>query len=209
LKTTTNDALAPPRLTLRKLALTGFIILNLFTLVLVHTPVWVTVRLDSWAARALSPMTAWRLGYAAWYIRRYAYAVGLDNRWEMFSYVYRTERRFVIQAQYKDGTADLLPLPLQGNRTLWQAVFADFREFKFHLNLYRDRAALDAYLSWLVRTFSNYKDRVVDAITIEIEERPFHPTPQEAAEHGTHYSGPIRRAPFARVACSARRDPHP
>ena len=103
---------------LRKAFLSAFIILNIFTVLFMNRPEWL--------------------------IMHYAHLVGLDNRWIMFSRLPRFNWWYVFKAKYSDGTEVVLPLPRQSNRALLERYF-DFREAKFHLNIYNNPSAREAY----------------------------------------------------------------
>jgi hypothetical protein len=99
----------------------------------------------SWDARPAGPLgRAWS---------RYANALGLDNRWEMFGRLSRYDWRLRVEALDADGRARLLPLPLQGERTLAQRAFFDFRDAKLYLNLYGNAPLRAAYAAALCRRF--------------------------------------------------------
>ncbi|MBI3272952.1 MAG: hypothetical protein HYZ53_28445, partial [Planctomycetes bacterium] len=73
---------------------------------------------------------------ADWLLRCYAWAVGLDTKWRMFSPPDRVNWEYRVYGLDAEGRQSFLPLPPQGPRSFWQRNFTDFREAKFELNLY-------------------------------------------------------------------------
>lgn len=153
---------------LRKTIISIFCCLNLFTVFFINRP----VTLLNWSNQAidthLTEMNAWRIGYVSWLVQRYAHLTGLDNRWEMFSYAHRFNWMYVFIAHYSDSSGIILPLPLQIDRSLIQSMFADFREAKFHLNIYADHGARAAYADYLCRQYSLRGQAKITSIVIEL-----------------------------------------
>lgn len=170
----------------------AFMALNLVTVGFINCPDGPRRSAELWIRSNVSAGAWWTLETWGWRLRSYAHAVGLDNRWVMFSSVYRTDWHLQIRARYRDGSTRLLPVPLQGERSFWQHHFADFREAKFHLNIYGDTRAKNAYASQLAREFPSWNGAPIDAISFEIHERPFLGTPEEAAAQRTHFAGEPR-----------------
>ena len=129
---------------LRKAFLSAFIILNIFTVLFMNRPEWLKNAEALFLERNFSPTGKYRVQYSEWLIMHYAHLVGLDNRWIMFSRLPRFNWWYVFKAKYSDGTEVVLPLPRQSNRALLERYF-DFREAKFHLNIYNNPSAREAY----------------------------------------------------------------
>lgn len=176
----------------RKAIISAFVALNLVTVAFINIPEPARRRIATWVQQCTSGVIWWRFEYAGWRLRSYAHAVGLDNRWVMFSSVYRSDWQLQIKAQYQNGSSRLLPLPLQGDRTFWQRHFGDFREAKFHLNIYADTRAKSAYANHLAREFARWDGALIDAVSLEVQERSLVPTPEEAEARGTHFAGERR-----------------
>ncbi|MFT5524237.1 MAG: hypothetical protein ACI9HK_002188 [Pirellulaceae bacterium] len=120
----------------------------------------------------------------SYYIRHYAYIVGADNRWQMFGGQSRFNWRYNISATYSDGTAVRsvdLPLPRQSPRTVAQLMFFDFREAKFHLNIYGDKIARESYARYLGRQYPTAGGLPIQSITYHMYHQMIL-TPEQALE---------------------------
>ena len=82
----------------------------------------------------------------------------------MFSSQPRFNWWFGIEAVTADGAFEL-PVPLQGDRTLAQRSLFDFREAKFHLNLYSSESLRDRYARYLCRQFPIVNGQGVRAVS--------------------------------------------
>jgi hypothetical protein len=133
-------------------AISAFIVLNLGTVLFMNRPMPVVQATDNFLSK-LSPLTAYHFSYTGWLMAEYAHKCGLDNRWEMFVRQSRENWWFTIKAKTDVATIEL-PLPRQSPRTFWQRNFFDFREGKFHLNLYENSFLRQAYASYLGRKYS-------------------------------------------------------
>lgn len=165
--------------------LSVFIIVNLGSVVFMNRP----PVLDQAAGRVVdeshSPQLVYRMRWLGWLIHRYANLVGLDNRWQMFSHNSRFEWWYVIEARLADDTTVVLPLPRQSSRTFWQRALFDFREAKFHLNVYSSQRARSAYADYLCRRFPEQGEQSVRAIVWQLHHRRIL-EPGEAQVRRTH-----------------------
>ena len=126
-------------------------------------------------------------------IRTYAHYVGLDNRWQMFGRQSRFNWWYVIKGRYRDGSREeeiVLDLPRQSEqsgvpRTPLQYHFLDFREGKFHLNMYREPYDRAAYARYLARKFPTHDGMPIESIAFELHYQNLN-TPDEARATGTH-----------------------
>lgn len=150
--------------------ISAFICLNLVSTLFMNRPEWLREATDEWIHERLDPMTAWRLDTASWVIRFYAYLLGFDNRWEMFSYAHRSNWSYLFQAKYSDGRIRALPLPGQSERTFLQEHVFDFREAKFHLNIYKDADARWAYARYLCRSHGD-SAAGLESIIVELRDQ--------------------------------------
>jgi hypothetical protein len=110
--------------------------------------------------------------------------VGADNRWQMFGGQSRFNWRYNVSATYSDGTVTKsvdLPLPRQSPRTLAQLLFYDFREAKFHLNIYGDKIARESYARYLGREYSTSDGLPIQSITYHMYHQMIL-TPDQAME---------------------------
>lgn len=162
-----------------------FIALNLATVLFMNRPAWVTQAINrALAASHSSIIGQWERG-GEWLIAQYAHAVGLDNRWQMFSHNSRFNWWYVIEGRYADGAIVVLPLPRQSRRTFWQWALFDFKVAKFHLNLYTDPAAREAYAHYLCRHYPLHANAPIQAIVWELHHQMIR-DPMEAAAQGSH-----------------------
>ncbi len=148
-----------------------FIVANLATVFFVNLPLHWKDNLLGWAASTRSPEDVHRLQMASWYVRRYAYFAALDNRWQMFGYQSRFNWWYVIRGVYSDGTnekLEMLPLPNQSGRTLWDHLLFDLKEIKFELNIYRDPAARESYSHYIARQFPERDGMQLKAVRWEL-----------------------------------------
>jgi len=81
--------------------------------------------------------TNWRILYADWTLDQLAYGTGLKNYWRMFAPVDNFNWHMKFVAIRENGEKELLPLANQIKRNFWERNFIDFREAKFHLNIYK------------------------------------------------------------------------
>jgi hypothetical protein len=185
---------------MRKALISAFILLNLGVVLFVNRP-FRLIRAVQWhALTKLPPRTVYGLSLAAWGVLRYAHLAGLDNRWEMFGRQSRFHWRYLIQAKDEEGRTAVLPLPRQSPRTFWQKYFFDFREAKFHLNLYARPAARQAYARYLCRKFPEAGGRPVRSIVFELEYQHLVPLDQAAAR-GTHLETDVHQELLDEFTC--------
>jgi hypothetical protein len=167
----------------RKLAISAFCILNLTAVLVTNQPeVFEGFKARTLAAW-LSPPTTYRIRYAEWWVRRWAHLAGLDNRWTMFSTVHRFDWWYVIKAIRLAGP-EVLPLPLQSQRSLVERRFWDHKEAKIHLNLYGRQDWRHAYGRYLCRQLAAAGDPA-GMVTFELHHQTYLER-REAAARGTH-----------------------
>ena len=141
---------------------------------------------------SLSLRQAYHCKMAGWYVRRYAHLVGLDNRWQMFGRQARFNWWYVITARYADPEEIVLSLPRQSKRTFLQRTLFDFKEAKFHLNLYGSDEGRKAYARYLCRQHPTHKGAPIESITFELHYQNIL-EPEEAAKRGIHVDPTIHR----------------
>lgn len=163
--------------------ISAFIVLNLGTVLFMNRPAPVMQATDDFLSK-LSPLTAYRFSYTGWLTAEYAHKSGLDNRWQMFGRQSRFNWYFLIKAKTDAGTI-VLPLPLQSPRTFWQRTFFDYKEAKFHLNLYANRFLREAYASYLCRKYSGPGQPPIQSIIYELHYQNLL-SPADAAKYGRH-----------------------
>lgn len=165
--------------------LSCFIALNLFTVLWMNRPVPLIEGGDALLGRYLSPLSAHYVRLVGWYIHRYAHLTGLDNRWQMFGEQSRFNWWYVIKARYEDLEPRVLPLPFQSERSFVQHLFFDFKETKFHLNLYPRPEARKAYARYLCRQYPVYAGRSITSVIFELHWQMLRPR-EEASRVGWH-----------------------
>lgn len=171
---------------MKKLAISGFVVLNLFTVLFMNRSGPFKAALDERVDRLPGRYPAYVVRYAGWLVHRYAHLVGLDNQWKMFGRQSRMNWWFVIQAVHEDGSTEVLPLPLQNERKFWQHTLFDFKENKFHLNLYGSSEARKNYAHYLFRQYpATESGTLFSSIRFELKWQAILPRP-EASEKGIH-----------------------
>jgi hypothetical protein len=119
-----------------------------------------------------SPELAYRIRWGEWLWKWAAHIAGLDNKWQMYGLQSRFNWRYEIIATYGSGpqqTERLLPLPRQSSRTLWQRWIVDFKEAKFHLNIYNDPLARETYAHYLARQFPEFEGQRLQRIRYDLK----------------------------------------
>lgn len=118
-----------------------------------------------------SPEVAYRIRWGEWLWKWGAHLAGLDNKWQMYGLQSRFNWRYEIIATYGEGEQAvdrLLPLPRQSARTLWQRWVVDFKEAKFHLNIYNDPLARETYAHYLARQYPQFEGRRLEQIRFDL-----------------------------------------
>ena len=164
--------------------LSVLIVFNFAAVLFMNRPAWV-VRQERALAARVSPLTAHRFQQAGWLLHQYAHVAGLDNRWQMFSHNSRFNWWYVIRGAYADGTTAVLPLPRQSARSFWQHMLFDFKEAKFHLNIYGNEPARAAYARYLCREYPQRGQAPISLIIWELHHQMILP-PSETATRGAH-----------------------
>lgn len=122
--------------------------------------------------RTFSPELAYRIQWSEWLWRWGAHLAGLDNKWQMYGLQSRFNWRYEIIATYGHGeqaVERLLPLPRQTERSTWQRWVIDFKEAKFHLNIYNDPIAHETYARYLARQFPEYQGQRLERIRFDLK----------------------------------------
>lgn len=169
-----------------KAFISAFIILNLFTILFSNWPIRLIDAANKVLDKQIPPSLAYQIRRGGWLIQQYAHLVGLDNRWTMFAHNSRFNWWDVLKAQYADGDTVVLPLPLQSRRALWEQTLIDFKEVKFHLNIYNNAAARRRYARYLCRAYPRRNGSPVTAIMWELHWQNIL-SPSDAATRGTPF----------------------
>ena len=168
----------------KQVLLSLFIVLNLGTVLFINRPLWL-VRESDEIVQGFTPRLAYRFNYTGWLIRRYAHLAGLDNLWQMFGRQSRFNWWYEITATYADGKTVVLPLPRQSPRTFWQAHFADYKEAKYHLNLYQSQELRQRYAHYLFREYATKDGAAIQTITFNLHHQMLLEPPQSGQQR-TH-----------------------
>lgn len=140
--------------------------MSLATVVILSMILWcnlpdeVPAELHRIAEQNLSPNAAYRIRYGEWLFRYAAHVGGFDNKWQMYGGQSRFNWRYTITAHYQLGDRSIsrvLPLPRQSDRTWFEAMFVDYKEAKFLLNIYNDQLARETYARYLARQFPEHE----------------------------------------------------
>jgi hypothetical protein len=165
----------------KKLLVSAFVVLNLGTVVWMNRPKAV----DRGVAACPSPAVASALRQADALDETYAHVTGSDALWRMFSGLSRSDRWLVIKGRYAGGGEVVLPLPLQSDRTSWQANVADFKEGKYHVGLFEDRTARQGYSVYLARFYPDHDGAPLREIVWEAHYQDIRPM-EETRRLGSH-----------------------
>lgn len=160
----------PPRW--QRFGLNFLFMLILATIGWCNLPDAVPQRLRGAIARHCSIDTAYRFQLAEWVWRWGAHVAGMDNKWQMYGLQSRFNWRYEIIATYGSGSAQvdrLLPLPRQTDRSALQTRIVDFKEAKFHLNIYNDPLARETYAHYLARQFPAYQGQDLQRIRYDLK----------------------------------------
>lgn len=193
----------------RQAALSVFIAANLVAIGLANwhpqSTSFIRLQLDA----VLPPGARTALTWTEYYIRRYAYLVGFDPRWTMFSSMSTYTGMYAISAQSADGAVIRLPLPLQSRRTFWQRQLFDFKEPKFHSNLaYLNPVFRETYSRYLCRTMPGPGGARPAAIIWESEGQAILDQ-QTAARRGRHWDLPLQIGSLYTFPCPPAQSPAP
>ncbi len=176
-----------------------FIFVNLLAVFHSNRRNWFDLeKLTDWSPSNLYKIQKWH-----WRTSIYGHLIGADNRWEMYSYMWRDDWSLVYKARYQGEKEDLvLPLALQTRRALIDEYFFDFKEAKFRLNTYRNKDARVAYAKWLCKKYSTHNGKPIESVSCDLESTPIRPR-YEAKLAGSHLIGEKRIARFTHVKCPA------
>lgn len=169
----------------RKTIISLFVILNIGTVLFMNRPIFFIDAVNGLINNWNLPSVKYKTTLYSWYIKNYAHIVGLDNRWQMFGRQSRFNWWYSIKARYANQEIITLPLPRQSPRTWFQSSLIDFKEGKFHLNLYPRSVERENYSRYLCRQFPGLKGAPIDSIIFELNYQNILP-PQEALKQGMH-----------------------
>ena len=174
---------------IKKIIISIFVTMNIVAVLYSNKPGFISTISNKFVNGCFSKVAATNIHYMSNFIenkiRWYAYLVGLNNHWIMFSFQPRYNWWYRIKAKYENSEIVLLPLPRQSKRTFWQKIFFDFKEAKLEHNLYGNKKRRDNYANYLCRTFKIYKNSKIDSIIWELHSKSILP-PKEACIKGMY-----------------------
>ncbi len=187
-----------------KVLMSLFAVVNLLAVLFANEPDWSSREREQWATK-IAPVPLYRARQAEWMVRYYSYFSGLDNYWTLFSVLPRFNHWYWIKAHYADGSEQVLPLPMQSQRTFWQKYLFDFRTAKYYLNIYRSQEARQQYLRQLCQDYprSAHGSTVV-SITMDLYHRNILDR-ETALSRGTTMEPQSHHQPYGQVSCVASR----
>jgi len=178
-----------------KWLISAFICLNLFTIVYVNLPERVHKTVDQAITARLFPQEQFLVRSQIYHLYQYAHLVGLDNRWQMFGRQSRFNWHYRIYGLYSDGRTTqtrLLPDPRQRPRNVFQRTLIDFKEGKFHLNIYGDKAGRMAYAYYLARCNPRYEGLPIQSVVYELQHQWIR-EPKVAQSLGSHLDPTVNK----------------
>lgn len=180
-----------------KVFIYAFVLLNFIAIINSNRPQWLLVE------RILPSNTTinYFMNHFRWRISIYAHYAGLDNRWEMFSFIYREDWFLVFKARYEGEEQDVyLPLALQSERRFIDEWFYDFREAKYRLNIFGNQGARQHYAKWLCKKYKMKDNHRILYVAVDYETTDILPR-EQARELGNHLGDKKMTKRFDLVAC--------
>ena len=153
---------------LKKILIYVFVVINIFTVLFMNRPIFFIRDVNRIIENYHSPNIAYKVQLLSWYIKSYAHIVGLDNQWQMFGRQSRFNWWYLIKAKYNNSQTIVLPLPRQTSRNFIERNLIDFKEGKFHLNMYNNEIGRETYSRYLCRKFSNLDGSPIQSIVFEL-----------------------------------------
>ncbi len=140
----------------QKTLISFFILTNSIAILSSNWPTWLHRKISRDIPEKITPILQKVMGNKGYYyLRMYAYQSGLDNVWQMFSYMYRDDWKLVLYGRNAQGEKINLPLPLQSERTWFEHNMADIKEAKFLLNIFGQKDMQQSYMSYLCKQFES------------------------------------------------------
>ena len=153
---------------LKKTLIYVFIVINIFTVLFMNRPVFFIRAVNEIIDNYKSPNISYRVNLLSWYVKSYAHIVGLDNQWQMFGRQSRFNWWYLIKAKYDNSEPVVLSLPRQIPRNFIERNLIDFKEGKFHLNMYNNEIGRETYSRYLCRQFQTLNGYPVKSILYEL-----------------------------------------
>ena len=173
----------------KKIFISAFILLNLSSVLLSNSLPFKNIFFQNKVEGKRENVPPYYLTYSKWLVRYYASYAGLNNQWIMFGRQSRFNWWYTIKAKYSNGEQIVLPLPRQSQRTFIQKFFIDFKEVKFHNNLYNSDPHLWAYARYLCEEYPKNKNSDIVSIVYQLNWQNI--IPREEASRSGHYLEPV------------------
>lgn len=186
---------------LGKTLVSGFILLNLATMLLANLPEQTVVGLRRAARDHLSDRNLVRARQGEYGLRAFGHVTGVGARWHMFGWISEEPWLYDIHGVYEDGREVRLPLAFQADRDFWQRYAFDFKEGRFLTELLQSPEGRRAYAHYLARQYPYHGGAALETVVFVREHREVLP-PDLAKERETHLGGLL--APRKREAYQVR-----
>ena len=144
-----------------------FILLNIFTVIYINRPVPVKTTQGNKLKEILHPSSFDLRSTIGLFFINYGEFIGLGTRWLMFVLQDHYNWFYLIKAKYNDSSEMLLPIPRQGERTILQREFFDFKDAKFQYNFNYRPYLKEHYASYLCRKYPIHNGAKIRAIIFE------------------------------------------
>ncbi len=172
-----------------KLLLSAFILFNMLVWAWRHTPAWWDRIYWGKVDQHLAPEQAAAVRSVPAALNWYAHKVGLDNKWEMYSSLYRGDWTIIAVGIDANGKQVLLPEPLQTPRTWFESAVVDFREPKYQIHLTRWPDQAERYTRYLLRRYPSHNGVPIRDVVLNLRFRPYVESTYVAARTGSHFAG--------------------
>ncbi len=181
-------------------AISAFVVLNVVAVLRSNRPSWAGRAIEQAVGESIGPYALYRTRYAAWLVDRYAHLSGLNNRWQMFSHQSRFNWWYGVKALTAAGRAVELDLPGLGQRRFAQRWLFDFREAKYHLNLYGNEDLRQRYARHVCRQWPAIGGDPVLGIRFQLHHQDLL-DPAQARARGTHLDPEISTSTMNEFSC--------
>lgn len=182
-------------ITATKIFWSAFICIHLGIALFMNAPERLHKTIDNNTLNGLTVPEQLLVNAIVYRIRYYAFVVGIDNRWQMFGRQSRFNWKFRIFGLYSDGhrvVEHLMPDPRQMERNVVQNRLWDFKEGKYHLNLYSSENERMGYAFFLARQAPVYDGLPIRSVAYERQWINILP-PEVAQQSGYHLENRVNK----------------
>ena len=179
-----------------------FVLLNIFTVIYTNRPVPLKELQGHELKKILQPSSFnHATSVIGIFFTGYGELVGLGARWLMFILQDKYNWKYLIKAEYADSSEIILPIPRQGNRSILQREFFDFKDAKFQYNFNYRPYAKEHYASYLCRKYPFYNGAKIKSIIFELYKQNVL-EPKEAARRNRYLEPIIRKETTGEYKCN-------